>query len=145
MFPQREPFRVLCGTVRSPAPGDWRAKEMARILIVDDDVDSALTLARMLQESGHDETRVEHSARTALATAVEFHPNIIFVDVELPDMSGYDVALLLHQHPQLRRMRLIALTDSGEHLGREHARQAGFERYLVKPIGVAALQEVLET
>jgi CheY-like chemotaxis protein len=118
---------------------------MARILIVDDDVDSALVLARLLHESGHDQTLVEHSARTALATAVKFHPSIIFVDVELPDMSGYDVARLLHQHPQLRQMRLIALTDSEEHPGREHARQSGFERYLVKPISVAALEEVLET
>ncbi len=72
-------------------------------------------------------------------------PSIIFVDIELPDMSGYDVALLLHQHPRLQQMRLIALTDSGEHPGREHARTSGFERYLVKPISVAALQEVLDT
>lgn len=116
---------------------------MARILIVDDDADSARTLLRMLDESGHDETRVAPSAVTALRTAVEFRPDIIFVDIELPDMSGYDVALFLHQHPRLQQMRLIALTDSGEHPGREHARSSGFERYLVKPISVAALEEVL--
>ena len=107
---------------------------MARVLIVDDDAGSARLLSRMLQESGHDETRVARSAVTALQ-----------VDIELPDMSGYDVALLLHQHPRLQETRLIALTDSGEHPGREHARTSGFERYLVKPISVAALQEVLDT
>jgi CheY-like chemotaxis protein len=117
---------------------------MTRILIVDDDMDSARSLESMLQESGHDETRVEHSAATALRAAIEFAPRIIFVDIELPDLSGYDVALLLHQHPRLQQMRLIALTDSGEHLGREHARASGFERYLVKPVTVAALQEVLD-
>ncbi len=117
---------------------------MTRILIVDDDAESAQLLSRMLQESGHDETRVAHSAVTALQSAVEFCPGIIFVDIELPDMSGYDVALFLHQHPRLQQMRLIALTDSGEHPGREHARASGFERYLVKPISVAALQEVLD-
>ena len=118
---------------------------MARILIVDDDADSARLLSRMLQESGNDETRVARSAVTALQAAVKFRPSIIFVDIELPDMSGYDVALLLHQHPRLQQTRLIALTDSGEHPGREHARTSGFERYLVKPISVAALQEVLDT
>lgn len=117
---------------------------MTRILIVDDDVDSARSLEGMLQESGHDETRTEHSAVTALRTAVEFAPGIIFVDIELPDLSGYDVALLLHQHPRLRQMRLIALTDSGEHPDREQARASGFERYLVKPVTAAALQEVLD-
>lgn len=116
---------------------------MARILIVDDDADSAQSLFRMLHESGHDETRVENSAATALKAATEFVPSIIFVDIELPDVSGYDVALLLHQHPQLRQTRLIALTDSGEHPGREQARTSGFERYLVKPVSAAALQEVL--
>jgi CheY-like chemotaxis protein len=119
--------------------------EMTRILIVDDDADSAQSLFRMLQKSGHDETRVESSAATALKAAVEFGPSIIFVDIELPDVSGYDVALLLHQHPRLRQTRLIALTDSGEHPGREQARTAGFERYLVKPVSAAALQEVLDT
>lgn len=118
---------------------------MARILIVDDDVDSARSLLRMLQESGHDETHVEHSAATALQAAAEFVPSIIFVDIELPDVSGYDVALLLHQHPQLQQTRLIALTDSGEHPSRDQARTSGFERYLVKPVSIAALQEVLDT
>ena len=116
---------------------------MTRILIVDDDVDSARSLESMLQESGHDETRIEHSAVTALQAAIEFAPGVIFVDIELPDLSGYDVARLLHQHPRLQQMRLIALTDSGEHPGRDHARASGFERYLVKPITVAALREVL--
>jgi CheY-like chemotaxis protein len=121
-----------------------RTGEMTRFLIVDDDVDSARLLSAMLQESGDAETRVAHSAATALRAAVEFNPSIVFVDIELPDMSGYDVALLLHQHPRLQQMRLIALTDSGEHPGREHARASGFERYLVKPVGLTALQEVLD-
>ena len=118
---------------------------MARILIVDDDVASARSLSLMLEESGHGETRIEHTAATALRAGVEFGPSIIFVDIELPDMSGYDVARLLHQHPSLQQMRLIALTDSGEHPGREQARASGFERYLVKPVSATALQEVLDT
>ena len=116
---------------------------MARILIVDDDVDSARSLAGLLREWGHDEVRTEHSAGMALEAAVEFNPSIIFLDIELPDMSGYEVARLLHQHPRLQKMRLVALTDSGEHPAREHARASGFERYLVKPIAAVALREVV--
>jgi CheY-like chemotaxis protein len=117
---------------------------MARILIVDDDVDSALSLAQLLHEAGHDDTHVAHSVASALQEAVEFGPNIIFMDIELPDMSGYDAARLMHQHPRLQEIRLIALTDSSEHPDREQARASGFERYLVKPVAVAALREVLD-
>jgi len=124
--------------------GDRRMGAMARVLIVDDDVDAARALSQMLKQCGHDETCVEHSAATAVQVANEYEPDIVFVDIELPDMSGYDVALRLHQHPRLRQMRLIALTDSQEHPRREHARASGFERYLVKPVTARALQEVLD-
>jgi len=115
-----------------------------RILIVDDDVESARSLAKMLADAGYKETRLEHSAASALKAAIEFGPSLIFVDIELPDMSGYDVALLLYQHPRLQEMRLIALTDSSQRTGRERARTSGFERYLVKPVTATALQRVLE-
>ena len=114
------------------------------VLIVDDHADSAKSLVALLQELGHNETRVAYSAATALQTAVEFGPEIVLMDVELPDMSGYDAALLMHQHPRLQRTRLMALTDHAEHPGREQARASGFERYLVKPVTVEALQEVLD-
>jgi CheY-like chemotaxis protein len=58
-------------------------------------------------------------------------------------MSGYEVAKLLHQHAHLQATRLIALTGNIEHPGREGAREAGFERYLVKPVTVIELQKVL--
>jgi CheY-like chemotaxis protein len=99
----------------------------------------------LLRESGHEETRVAHSAAAALQIAVRFVPNIVFLDIDLPDMSGYELALHLHQHPQLQHMRLIALTDKGEHPAREHARTSGFERYLVKPLTAEAVKEVLDT
>jgi CheY-like chemotaxis protein len=114
-----------------------------RILIVDDDVALAKSLATMLEAAGATETRTVHCAADAVAAAVEHAPDIVFLDVELPDMSGYDVAKLLHQHAHLQATRLIALTDSIEHPGRENARAAGFERYLVKPVTAIELQKVL--
>ena len=114
-----------------------------RILIVDDDVTLANTLAAMLESAGAYETRIVHCAADAVAAAVEHAPDIVFLDIELPDMSGYDVAKLLHQHAHLQATRLIALTDSIEHPAREDARAAGFERYLVKPVTAVELQKVL--
>jgi CheY-like chemotaxis protein len=114
-----------------------------RILIVDDDVALAKSLAAMLEEAGAIETRTVHCAADAVAAAVEHAPAIVFLDIELPDMSGYEVAKLLHQHAHLQATRLIALTDNIEHPGREEARAAGFERYLVKPVTLAELQKVL--
>jgi CheY-like chemotaxis protein len=115
---------------------------MPRILIVDDDADAADALASLLQSVGYGDARVAYTGAAALALAVEFAPTVLLVDLDLPDMSGYDVARHLSQHPQLRNLRLIALTDSSEHPGRELAREAGIERYLIKPVDPAALDEL---
>ena len=115
---------------------------MPRVLIVDDDVDAADALASLLQAAGYGDTRVAHTGGTALALAVEFLPTVLLVDLDLPDMSGYDIARQLSQHPQLQNLRLIALTANSEHPGRELAREAGIERYLIKPVGAAALDEL---
>ena len=117
---------------------------MARVLIVDDDAISVRTLVRALRACGHRNIRVAASAAAALRTAVEFRPDIVLLDIELPDMGGYELATHLHRHPQLQQMRLIALTDKGDHPAREQARSSGFERYIVKPIRDAAVREVLE-
>lgn len=124
--------------------GVCRTENMTRVLIVDDDLDSARLLSRLLRELGHNETRVVSTTAAALEIAVEFQPGIVFLEIELPGMSGYDVALLLHQHQRLQQTKLIALTDSREHREREHARASGFERYLVKPVTIEAVAEVLD-
>jgi CheY-like chemotaxis protein len=116
--------------------------DMPRILVVDDDVDAADALASLLQSAGHGDARVAYTGATALALALEFVPTVLLLDLDLPDMSGYDVARHLSQHPQLQNLRLIALTASGAHPGRELARDAGIERYLIKPVGSADLDEL---
>ncbi len=114
--------RAVAGAVGASDCGAGIEREMSvpsdappRILIVDDDVELAQSLATMLEAAGAYETRIVHSAADAVAAAVEFPPAIVFLDIELPDMSGYEVAKLLHQHAQLQATRLIALTDSIEH------------------------------
>ncbi len=127
---------------QSRAQSEGAQAEMRRILIVDDDADAADALASLLQSEGHGDARVAYTAATALALAGEFVPTVLLVDLDLPDMSGYDLARHLAQHPQLQNLRLIALTASSEHPGRELAREAGIERYLIKPVGSADLAEL---
>jgi CheY-like chemotaxis protein len=130
-------------STRSRAQSEGGARDdLPRILIVDDDVNAADALASLLQSTGYGDTRVAYTGATALALAVEFIPTVVLVDLELPDMSGYEVARHLSQHPQLQTLRLIALTADSEHPGRELAREAGVERYLIKPVGSADLAEL---
>jgi len=126
---------------RAQSEGHARG-DMPRILIVDGDVDAADALASLLQSIGHGDARVAYTGAAALALALEFEPTVLLVNLELPDMSGYDVARRLSQHPQLQNLRLIALTANSEHPGRELAREAGIERYLIKPIGSADLDRL---
>lgn len=115
---------------------------MPRILIIDDDLNAADALASLLQSMGYGDARVAYTGQTGLALALEFEPTVVLVDLELPDMSGYEVARHLSQHPRLQTLRLIALTADSEHPGRELAREAGVERYLSKPVGSAELAEL---
>ena len=107
----------------------------ANILIVDDDVELRQSARDMLDTEGGSTNRAWCiCAADAVAPRRGFPPAIVFLDIELPDMSGYEVAQILRRHAQLQATRLIALTDNIEHPGREDARAAGFERYLVKPV-----------
>ncbi len=115
---------------------------MPRILVVDADAEAADALASLLQATGYGEARVAYTGAAALAVAVGFVPTVALVDLELPDMSGYELARHLSQDPRLQTLRLIALTADSEHPGRERAREAGVERYLIKPVGAADLAEL---
>jgi len=130
-------------STQSTAHGIGGARaDMPRILIIDDDVGAADALASLLRAAGHGDARVAYTGATALALAVEFVPTVVLVDLELPDASGYEVARHLSQHPQVQNLRLVALTANTEHPGRELAREAGIERYLIKPVSSEDLDEL---
>ena len=120
------------------------ATEPVRILIVDNDMSSSQSLELMLHASGYSETRVAYSGHAALAIAADFQPTVVLLELDLLDMSGYKVARLLREHAQSNDLRLIALTSSREHPGRELARVAGFERYLLKPVAALDLSGLLQ-
>ena len=118
--------------------------EVVRVLIVDNDMRSADSLELMLNAAGYTETRVAYSAHAALALAAELRPDVAFLDMNLLDMDSNDLAQRLRERAQTHDLRLIAMTSSRQHAGREVARNAGFERYLLKPIAVADLSNLLD-
>jgi CheY-like chemotaxis protein len=121
------------------------ADENMRILIVDDDQKSADSLELMLHAMDFPATRVAYSGRTALTIAAEFTPDVVLIELNLLDTDGYEIAQELRERAQGERLRLIALTSSREHPGRERARVAGCERYLLKPVTALGLLKVLAT
>jgi CheY-like chemotaxis protein len=113
------------------------------ILIVDNDRSVSVSLGFMLAARGYEEVRSVRSAARAIAIAESFRPAIVFLDIELPDMDGLDLAHRLSRGARQNAIRLIALTNVIEHPKREDARAAGFERYLVKPLDQSELDKVL--
>ena len=113
-----------------------------RVLVVDDNVDSADSIAAILETSGH-EVEVAYSAQKALEMAVEHQPDIVLLDIGLPDMDGFEVAKHLRQTPELKQMRLIAITGYGQQSDRQRSREAGFDEHMVKPVEWQKLEELL--
>jgi CheY-like chemotaxis protein len=116
--------------------------EPTRILIVDD-VHTTGPIEYLLHGLGYWTTRVAVCGETALKMAQDFSPSVVLLGLDLPDMSAYRVATLLRDRAAGRELRLIALTADYAHTGRDLARQAGFERYLAKPVGISALHQLL--
>lgn len=111
-----------------------QTSEVSRVLIVDNDMAAADALELLLHANGYPETRVAYSAQGAKAIAREFCPSVALIELDLRDMGSYELGQLLRERAQLQPLRLIAVTDSREQGGRDFARNAGFERYLFKPI-----------
>lgn len=107
-----------------------------RILVVDDNADAANTLAELLGIDGHD-VATAYSGREALARAAEFQPRFVFLDIGLPDMTGYEVAGQMRKLAGMESAVLIALTGYGQARDRELAMDAGFDEHVVKPIDFA--------
>jgi len=122
--------------------GDERSGSGWRVLVVDDNVDSADSIAMLLQVSGH-EVRVVYSGQDALDMAGKYQPDIVLLDIGLPVMDGYEVARRLRNHPELKEVKLIAVTGYGQESDRLQSQEAGFDYHLVKPVDAQKLQEVM--
>jgi PAS domain S-box-containing protein len=134
-----------------PAPGaaalpghEPGAAAGKRILVVDDNVDAATTLGELLMALGH-EVLVRFDGESVLADAAAFAPDVLVLDIGLPDMDGYELARRLRSEPATAQARFLALTGYGQAHDRTLARAAGFDHHFVKPVDIAALQAVLGT
>jgi signal transduction histidine kinase len=113
-----------------------------RVLIVDDNRDAADSLGALLQVLGA-EVRVVHSGPNALETLERFKPEVVFLDIGMPEMDGYEVARRIRGRDEWRALRLVALTGWGQERDRRLSKAAGFDHHLIKPADVETLQAVL--
>jgi signal transduction histidine kinase/ActR/RegA family two-component response regulator len=113
-----------------------------RVLIVEDNVDAAEMLELAVTHLGH-LTRVAHDGASAVTAATEFTPDVIFLDIGLPIMNGYDVAQALRAQPQFSHVHIAAVTGWGQDEDRRRAREAGCDSHFTKPLSPAALEELL--
>ncbi|MGZ5848261.1 MAG: ATP-binding protein [Ramlibacter sp.] len=113
-----------------------------KILLVDDNVDAADTLALVLEMDGC-HTRTVHDGPQALVAAREFAPDVVLLDIGLPGLNGYEVARRLRQDPRFVETVLIAITGWGAAEDRRRAQEVGFDHHLTKPIDLEALRPLL--
>jgi PAS domain S-box-containing protein len=122
--------------------GSVQAPGALRVMVVDDNVDAAQMLAALLEVQGH-AVCVEYDAKGALERARRERPDVLLLDIGLPDMDGYELARSLRAQPESADATLVALTGYGQSQDRKEAEQAGFDHYLVKPADMDQVNEVL--
>jgi CheY-like chemotaxis protein len=113
-----------------------------RILIADDNRDAAEILSLMLEVSGYS-TELAHDGHAALKLACDLHPDVVFLDIGMPGMNGYEVAKALRNIPKLADMTLVALTGWGGEQDRALSREAGFNDHLIKPVDMTVIEKLL--
>lgn len=131
--PRVAPVSAAAPTTQPPA---------RQILVVDDNRDSAHSLAKLLRLHGHD-VRTAYDGPQALEAARIQEPEIILLDIGLPGMDGLDVARRVRQELHLTNVVLVALTGYGQEEDRRRSQEAGFNAHLVKPVDLDALREIL--
>lgn len=113
-----------------------------RVLVVEDNMDVAYAMSLMLEELGHDSHCV-HDGREAIREARLYQPDIVLMDIGLPEMDGYEVCRAFRQDGQLSRLPIIAQTGWGQRDDKAKARAAGFDNHLTKPVSLDDLRQTL--
>ena len=113
-----------------------------RVLVADDNQDSAETLSLLVQTLGN-EVRTANDGAHALEEAESFRPDVVLLDIGMPGLDGYEVARRIRAQPWGATVVLVALTGWGQDEDRRRSREAGFDRHLLKPVDIGPLQEAL--
>ncbi len=132
------------GHEQSVVPDSPLAGRSYRVMVVDDNVDTVLSLAMLLKAEGHIVQTAQDGLAT-LRTALDFHPDVILLDIGLPGLNGYEVAKRIREEPTLCNVVLIAMTGYGHEKDRAASTQAGFNHHLVKPAKFAEVKSILES
>ena len=120
------------------------ARPLLRVLVADDNVDAADTLADLLGAKGC-QVRVAYDGEQAVRLGAEFHPALVFLDIGMPRMDGYEAARALRALPGMQAVRLVALTGWGAEQDRARTKAAGFDHHLLKPASPEQVAAVLAT
>jgi CheY-like chemotaxis protein len=120
------------------------AASRRKVLIIDDNVDAATLLAMFINFHGH-ETAVANGGAEGLALAATFTPEVVLLDLGMPEMSGYDVAIALRKLPGLACIYIAALTGWNDAQTRARVVASGFDKHLVKPPDVGVVLDLVDT
>lgn len=123
---------------------DPATAQRTRVLVVEDDADSAALLTALLQRVGYD-AQFAHDGPAALAAARVWLPSVVLLDLGLPGMSGYEIARVLRAEANGRDLHVIALTASSDDTARQRSLEAGCECHLVKGVRLEALLATIES
>jgi CheY-like chemotaxis protein len=126
----------------TPPHGGVPCAAPCRVLVVDDNRDTAESLALLLGLDGH-VVRTATSAPEALSALDDFIPDVAFIDVNMPDIDGFSLAAELRTRPTLKHLKLVALTGDASENDRLAALAAGFDRHMTKPVDMQALTSIL--
>jgi CheY-like chemotaxis protein len=135
----------VMATAATPPPGSeisTPAGHSSRVLVVDDNVDAAESLALLLEAAGH-QVRMAFDGLSALQAAADFRPQVVLLDLGLPGLDGFEVAKRLRQQPAQNGVVLVAVTGYGQDADRQRSRDAGFDHHLVKPAEFKQVQSIL--
>ncbi|HEU4618184.1 MAG TPA: PAS domain S-box protein [Gammaproteobacteria bacterium] len=141
-LPAKAPADAQAPASEAPAAEQRRAPRGVRVMIVDDNVDGADALGRLLAVMGH-ETVTEYDGQSALRRAAEFPADIILLDLGMPGMDGFEVCRRLRDQFPRERPRIVALTGWGRKEDLARTAEAGFDAHLVKPVGRKVLESLL--
>jgi CheY-like chemotaxis protein len=143
-FTVRLPMLVEIPTTLPAQPpiSERTAISPRRILVVDDNSDSATSLAMLLKLGGN-ETHTAFDGLEAVNMAAAFRPDVVFLDIGLPKLNGYETARKIREQPWGKNVVLVALTGSGQDEDRQKSKDAGFNDHIIKPVSYATLLKVL--
>jgi CheY-like chemotaxis protein len=135
-------WHATSGAQSSPAHDRQQPVEALRVLVVDDNHDAADSLGMLLSALGV-EVNIAYDGASALASAAQWSPAAILLDLGMPGMDGWEVARPLRRDPAMKEVKLIALTGWGQDEDRKRTESAGFDHHIIKPVDFALLQKLL--